>query len=124
MEEVWKNVFGWQIYQVSNLGRIKNSLTGKIKLQQKNNRNYFICQFEFLKDKKTVLVHRIVATAFCLKNNEKDVVNHIDGNQLNNDSSNLEWCSQKHNINEAIRMGRFDPKENQRKSVKKRLQNG
>lgn len=37
-------------------------------------------------------------------------INHIDGNKLNNSLSNLEWCTYKHNTNEAIRLGLFTPK--------------
>lgn len=120
IEEKWKSVFGWELYEVSNFGNVRNSVTGKIKKQQKNNRGYFICQFEIKDRKSTKLVHRLVAFAFCLKHQDDKVVNHIDGNKRNNMSSNLEWCSQKHNINEAIRMGTFDPRKNGMKGLKKR----
>ena len=35
-------------------------------------------------------------------------INHIDGNKTNNCIKNLEWCSAKHNMNEAVRIGLFD----------------
>jgi len=44
------------------------------------------------------LVHRLVATHFLKKNDESFVVNHKDGNRLNNHYSNLEWVSQRENV--------------------------
>lgn len=44
------------------------------------------------------LVHRIVAEAFCQgKTDEKNTVDHKDGNKLNNHKDNLEWVSQAEN---------------------------
>lgn len=109
--EVWKKVTDWELYEVSNLGRIRNSKTGLIKKTSLNNRGYFMVAFEIEKRKKCFLVHRIVATEFCEKIDGQNVVNHIDENQQNNSSQNLEWCSQKHNVNEAIKSGKANPKE-------------
>lgn len=39
-------------------------------------------------------VSRLVAEAFIPKDNEEyDIVNHIDGNKLNDNINNLEWCN-------------------------------
>jgi hypothetical protein len=51
-------------------------------------------------------VHRLVAFQYCnleLDNLDKMVVNHKDGNKQNNNFSNLEWCTQNHNIKEYWR---------------------
>jgi hypothetical protein len=42
-------------------------------------------------------LHRIVASTFVDNPYSKDVVNHIDGNKVNNSSNNLEWCTIKEN---------------------------
>lgn len=48
---------------------------------------------------KRFLVHRLVALHFICNPRLLNVVNHIDNNKLNNKASNLEWCTQKENLN-------------------------
>ena len=53
-------------------------------------------------------VHRLVADAFLPVVVGKDVINHIDGNKMNNSVMNLEWCTQSENVQHAIN-NRFTP---------------
>ncbi|CAG8707928.1 5199_t:CDS:1 [Ambispora leptoticha] len=55
--------------------------------------------------RKGYLVHRLVALAFCPKEEEKEYVNHIDSNPTNNNASNLEWCTQKEIMQHAVHLG-------------------
>lgn len=48
-----------------------------------------------------VKVHREVAFAFVDNPFEYEMVNHVDGDKLNNHRSNLEWCNAKHNMTHA-----------------------
>ena len=67
----------------------------------KNNRGYMTVVF----NKKTCMIHRLVAQYFCTNPHSKPVVNHIDGNKLNNTYSNLEWCTVAENNKHARATG-------------------
>lgn len=57
---------------------------------------------------KSVLLHRIVASTFIPGFGDDLVVNHIDGNKLNNNVSNLEWCTKEYNHKHAWKSGFCD----------------
>ena len=119
IKEIWKDVKGYEgLYQVSNLGRIKsfNGYDGHKYIRrekilnpykQKSGENYYRSVVKLIKNKnsKDYKVHRLVAKAFIPNPNNLPVINHIDGNPLNNRIDNLEWCTQKHNVEHAINMG-------------------
>lgn len=102
--EIWKDIVGFEgLYQVSNLGNVK-SLKGKepkILKGHKDTKGYL--QVELRKDNKRNIscIHRLVAKEFLEKPKGKDQINHIDGNKLNNNVDNLEWCTCKENIKHA-----------------------
>ena len=54
---------------------------------------------------KTFSVHRLVADAFIPNKQQKDQVNHIDGNKANNTVENLEWVTQSENQIHAFQHG-------------------
>ncbi len=53
---------------------------------------------------KAFLFHRIKAITFIPNPENKLEINHIDGNKLNNELSNLEWCTRIENARHAHRL--------------------
>lgn len=54
--------------------------------------------------KKRFFIHRLVALHFCEGANDELVVNHIDGNKLNNAATNLEWVTHSQNDLHAYKL--------------------
>jgi predicted nucleic acid-binding Zn-ribbon protein len=61
-------------------------------------------------EKVQAKVHRLVAMLYIPNPNNLPQVNHKDGNKLNNNFENLEWCDSKHNIRHAHKTGLSDNK--------------
>ena len=100
MEEIWKDVVGYEgLYEVSNFGNVRSLFRYKKKLKWNicNNR-YATVQLFKNKVGKRLLVHRLVAEAFLANPEKLPIVNHKDENKLNNYVNNLEWCTQGYNL--------------------------
>ena len=116
MKEIWKDIEGYEkLYQVSNFGRVKSyPRNGTIKeerilKQTIDNNGYLIVGLHKNNKAKKVCVHWLVANAFIPKKENDEVINHIDGNKLNNKLINLERCTQSHNVKESFRLGLQKP---------------
>ena len=109
MEEVWKNVVGYDgIYQVSNTGRIKRILKSKERMLigRLDKDGYKEVILSKKQNKKYCKLHRLVAEAFVPNTNNKPQVNHKDRNKTNNSADNLEWVTGSENTIHSFVTGR------------------
>jgi len=99
MNEWFKEIKGLKgFYLISNLGRVYSNKTKKV-LNDVSCRGYRYITLYTHKGQKTYSIHRLVAMAFIPSIKNKKLVNHINENKADNRVSNLEWCTQKENMN-------------------------
>ena len=67
-----------------------------------NNKGYHMVHLNKNGSSKTYLVSRLVAQAFIPNPQNKEQVNHIDGNKKNNAVWNLEWATPQENTQHSI----------------------
>ena len=120
MEEKWVPIKGYEtMYMVSNLGRIKSldkivnskynsKAIKKGKLMQTNSlrKGYkYIELYDLETNHKKFSIHRLIAIHFIPNPNNYPMINHKDGNTLNNSIDNLEWCTASQNSKHAVDTG-------------------
>lgn len=104
---MWKKIIHNEIetnYSVSDTGEIRNDTTGRL-LKQQTDGGYCSCTLAINKKPKRFRVHRLVALAFIENPENKDYVNHKDGDRQNNIVSNLEWVTPSENTRHAFDSG-------------------
>ena len=107
--ENWKPILGYSNYEVSDKGRIRSyAMCHKsyYVLKPNINKNINRVYMRLTDDEgisRNLIVARLVAFAFVDGySEERNTVNHKDGNPLNNNASNLEWMSQAENNQHAF----------------------
>lgn len=93
------------VYQVSNTGKIRNAVKGRELKGWVNDNGYQKVILKKGDGREEWRVHRLVALVFIPQIEGKPYVNHIDGNKLNNNVDNLEWCTFSENMLHAYRTG-------------------
>ena len=118
-KEIWRNVPYYPGYDVSNKGRVRTWRTNSVhdiyrgtpvlrKIIKTNSKGYYklILMKKGRRHHKTV--HQLVASAFIMNPFNKRDINHKDGIKTNNETYNLEWCTQLENNNHAVKTGLRD----------------
>lgn len=100
--ESWKKIDGVTGYMVSDKGRImsfkkKKPSILRTTIQESGYEYVSLSQNGHCLSRR---VHRLVANAFLPNPANLPEINHKDGNPLNNNVTNLEWCSQEFNLND------------------------
>lgn len=98
---MWKDIEGYDgAYQISDLGRVRSKCRGdwKVRRPVKSKKGYLMIQLHRNKNKKTIAIHRLVASAF-IENDSifNDQVNHRNEIKTDNRAVNLEWCDCRYN---------------------------
>ena len=109
MEEVWKDVVGYEDYfTISNHGRLFGKRSGRVLKWTKTEKGYLAhaTRLGGRKSKAILLrAHRLVADAFIENDCGRPEVNHIDGDKTNNHVDNLEWVTKSENALHAYDTG-------------------
>lgn len=122
--EIWKDIKNYEgLYQVSNLGNVRSldrirkqfnhngiatvKYKGRILKKQLQKRTGYrtVTLYDNNRNGKIKSIHRLVAETFLDNPNDYPVINHKDGNKLNNNVNNLEWCTVSHNVKHAYSIG-------------------
>ena len=98
--EVWKDIEGFENYQISTWGNVRNR-KGQVLKPYYNSKGYL--KIGLTKNGKShkKRINRLVATAFIPNPYNFPQVNHKDGNKENNSVTNLEWTTDEINRKHA-----------------------
>lgn len=103
---IWKDIVGYEgIYKISEYGDVvslkrecgfgsRREEKPKTISIKKGYASVALCREKTIKH---FLLHRLVAQAFIPNPENLPQINHIDGNKINNNFKNLEWCDRSHN---------------------------
>ncbi len=101
----WRNT-EYKGYLISSCGKVWSCKTKRIM-------KTFICRqgyeniqlYDGKGNKIHTSIHRLVASSFIRNEQDKPVVNHIDGDKRNNNVTNLEWSTTSENNKHAYKLG-------------------
>ncbi len=115
--EEWRPISGFDGYEVSSLGRVRNwhrrgykrsgqsAEPSHLLAPMRNRKGYLTVHLWANGGKFTRFVHRLVIDAFCGPGQEGEVCRHLDGNPQNNRPENLMWGTPLENMADQERHG-------------------
>lgn len=117
--EIWKDIINFDgYYQISNLGNVRSldrvvmspfkkdkRLKGNEMKFGKTPSGYLFVGLKKNGKVKQMYAHRLVAIHFIPNPENKETVNHIDGDKSNNNDWNLEWNTRSENTKHAFNTG-------------------
>lgn len=117
--EIWKPIPNFEgYYEASSFGKIKRAKNktiykdGRIAYFSEtilkpslNKKGYLVVHLSVKSKKHSILIHRLIAKTFIENPLNKLTINHIDCVKTNNSIENLEWLTNKENMQHAFRNG-------------------
>lgn len=98
-KETWMQIREFDGYEVSDLGRVRNRKTNKIRKTVVNKNTGYEMVMLFGKDRPVNLyVHRLVAEAFLANPYGCNDVDHMNNNKTDNTVTNLRWVFHQENL--------------------------
>lgn len=112
-DEERKDISGMSKYQICNLGKIKIKATSKIMKQRIVGEYMRVKITDDNSKRKSILIHVYVAKYFVENTNPEkySIVDHIDGNKMNNDYTNLRWTDHSGNMQNYQNFRKYNGRE-------------
>lgn len=103
--ETFKTIEGYDNYEVSDFGNVRNKKTGRVLKPRLDRAGYPLIDIgQRSVCRSTMNVHKLVANAFLENPDNKPNIDHIDNCRTNNNINNLRYCTQSQNLmNASIR---------------------
>ena len=102
MSEIWKAIPDYDGYEVSTLGQVSSSKQGTSRILKHAVSTDGYARIALIGNdgkRKSLYVHRLVLLTHRPYHQEvQSIVDHIDGNKLNNITDNLRWVTQSENV--------------------------
>ena len=107
---MWKSLHGYSKYLFSCNGDVKNIKSNKfLNGSIKEYKTIRIYPDDISQKPKNCRLHIIIAQLFCENPDNKDIVDHIDSNKMNNCYTNLRWVTIRENAQFAVEAGLVIP---------------
>ena len=117
INNMYYKIKDFENYAISFNGIVINTKSNRVLKQKLNKNGYYSVTLSKNNKLYFKYIHRLVSETFIKSNDIKNIVNHKDGNKLNNSIDNLEWVTQKENIVHSWENGLSKPSEIQKKKA-------
>ena len=111
-DEEWREIEGYDgEYKISNKGQVASLKRNNYYILSpgRDSQGYYTVALSKNGNTKSYLLHVLLAKTFIPNPENKPVVNHKDGNKINNNLDNLEWVTYKENNVHAYAIGLKKP---------------